>query len=209
MGLQHYTQDMSKIPLKYHKKVFFCTNYTHPTLICRGTHGRTHAQKIFTQYSGISSCSVGSTYITITAASAKKILLLRRLPGRPETHHFPAGGEVKFGQPGKSVPKNSGHENFCPDHEFFWHRFCHYRESNQNVWAGQPDGQVGRKSQSWILVEKLSKFLFPEYNPSLSTAGFSRNRDSVAPVQKIRCTQKVPYIIFAISLIYVKVRYVC
>jgi hypothetical protein len=43
---------MSKIPLKYHKKVFFCTNYTHPTLICRGTDawtdahtdGRTHGR---------------------------------------------------------------------------------------------------------------------------------------------------------------------
>jgi hypothetical protein len=41
MGLQHYTQDMSKIPLKYHKKVLFYTKYTHPTLICRGTDGRT------------------------------------------------------------------------------------------------------------------------------------------------------------------------
>ncbi len=66
MGLQHYTQDMSKIPQKYHKKLLFYTKYTHPTLICRGTDGRTDrrtdAQKIFTQYSGISSCSVGSTY---------------------------------------------------------------------------------------------------------------------------------------------------
>ena len=44
MGLQNYTQDMSKIPLKYHKKGLFYTNYTHPTLICRGTHGRTHAR---------------------------------------------------------------------------------------------------------------------------------------------------------------------
>jgi len=41
MGLQHYTLDMSKIPLKYHKKVLFYTKYTHPTLIWRGTHGRT------------------------------------------------------------------------------------------------------------------------------------------------------------------------
>ena len=41
MGLQYYTQDMSKIPLKYHKKVLFYTKYTHPTLICRGTDGRT------------------------------------------------------------------------------------------------------------------------------------------------------------------------
>ena len=41
MGLQHYTQDMSKIPLKYHKKGLFYTKYTHPTLICRGTDGRT------------------------------------------------------------------------------------------------------------------------------------------------------------------------
>jgi hypothetical protein len=31
MGLQHYTQDMSKIPLKYHKRVLFYTKYTHPT----------------------------------------------------------------------------------------------------------------------------------------------------------------------------------
>ena len=44
MGLQHYTQDMSEIPLKYHKRVLFYTKYTHPTLICRGTDGRTDAQ---------------------------------------------------------------------------------------------------------------------------------------------------------------------
>ena len=44
MGLQHYTQDMSEIPLKYHKRVLFYTKYTHPTLICRGTHGRTHGR---------------------------------------------------------------------------------------------------------------------------------------------------------------------
>ncbi len=48
--------------------MLFYTKYTHPTLICRGTDGRTDgrtdAQKIFTQYSGISSCSVGSTYKT-------------------------------------------------------------------------------------------------------------------------------------------------
>jgi len=62
MGLQHYTQDMSKIPLKYHKKVLFYTKYTHPTLICRGTHGRTDGRtKNITQYSGISSCSLGTT----------------------------------------------------------------------------------------------------------------------------------------------------
>ena len=41
MGLQHYTQDMTKIPLKYHKRVLFYTKYTHPTLICRGADGRT------------------------------------------------------------------------------------------------------------------------------------------------------------------------
>jgi hypothetical protein len=32
---------MSKIPLKYHKRVLFYTKYAHPTLICRGTDGRT------------------------------------------------------------------------------------------------------------------------------------------------------------------------
>jgi hypothetical protein len=32
---------MSKIPLKYNKKVLFYTKYTHPTLICRGTDART------------------------------------------------------------------------------------------------------------------------------------------------------------------------
>ncbi len=37
MGLQHYTQDMRRIPLKYHTNVLFYTKYTHPTLICRGT----------------------------------------------------------------------------------------------------------------------------------------------------------------------------
>jgi hypothetical protein len=44
MGLQHYTQDMSKIPLKYHKKVLFYTKFTHPIIICRGTDGRTDAR---------------------------------------------------------------------------------------------------------------------------------------------------------------------
>ena len=44
MGLQHYTQDMSRIPLKCHTKLFFYTKYTHPTLICRGTDTRTDAQ---------------------------------------------------------------------------------------------------------------------------------------------------------------------
>ena len=44
MGLKHYTQDMSKIPLKYHINVLFYTKYSHPTLICRGTHGCTDAQ---------------------------------------------------------------------------------------------------------------------------------------------------------------------
>jgi hypothetical protein len=32
---------MSRIPLKYHTNVLFYTKYTHPTLICRGTDGRT------------------------------------------------------------------------------------------------------------------------------------------------------------------------
>ena len=41
MGLQHYTWDMSRIPLKYHTNVLFYTKYTHPALICRGTEGRT------------------------------------------------------------------------------------------------------------------------------------------------------------------------
>ncbi len=44
MGLQQYTQDMSRIPLKYHTNVLFYTKYTHPTLICRGTDARTHAR---------------------------------------------------------------------------------------------------------------------------------------------------------------------
>jgi len=44
MGLQHYTQDMNKIPLKYNINVLFYTKYTHPMLICRGTDGRTDAQ---------------------------------------------------------------------------------------------------------------------------------------------------------------------
>jgi hypothetical protein len=47
MGLQHYTQDMSKIPLKYHKRVFFYTKYTHPTLICRGTRTDRRTENIY------------------------------------------------------------------------------------------------------------------------------------------------------------------
>jgi hypothetical protein len=35
---------VNKIPLKYHKRVLFYTKYTHPTLICRGTDGRTDAR---------------------------------------------------------------------------------------------------------------------------------------------------------------------
>ncbi len=30
-----------QIPLKYHTNIKFHTQYTHPTLICRGTDGRT------------------------------------------------------------------------------------------------------------------------------------------------------------------------
>ncbi len=41
MGFQQFTQDMSKIPLKNNINVLFYTKYTHPTLICRGTDGRT------------------------------------------------------------------------------------------------------------------------------------------------------------------------
>ena len=93
MGLQHYNQDMSKIPLKYHKKVLFYTKYTHPTLICRGTDGRTdartdgrtHGRKIFTQYSGISSCSLGSTdrgVITILGDSNWSRGLVLRVPSK-------------------------------------------------------------------------------------------------------------------------------
>ena len=44
MGLQHYTQDMSKLTLKYNINVLFYTKYTHPTLICRGTDARTHGR---------------------------------------------------------------------------------------------------------------------------------------------------------------------
>jgi hypothetical protein len=44
MGLQHYTQDMSRIPLKYHTNVLFYTKYTHPTLICGGTDALTDAR---------------------------------------------------------------------------------------------------------------------------------------------------------------------
>ncbi len=41
MGLQHYTQDMSRIPLKHHTNVLFYTKYTHPMLICRGSDAQT------------------------------------------------------------------------------------------------------------------------------------------------------------------------
>ena len=79
MGLQHYTQDMNKIPLKYNINVLFYTKYIHPTLICRGTHacthtrthGRTDRRKIFTQYSGISSCSEGSTNTSPTSPTVR------------------------------------------------------------------------------------------------------------------------------------------
>ncbi len=35
---------MSKIPIKYQKKMLFYTKYTHPTLICRGTDAQTHGR---------------------------------------------------------------------------------------------------------------------------------------------------------------------
>jgi hypothetical protein len=34
-------QDMSRIPLIYHTNIKFYTQYTHPTLICRGTDAHT------------------------------------------------------------------------------------------------------------------------------------------------------------------------
>ncbi len=89
MGLQHYNQDMSKIPIKYNINVLF-TQSIHTLRLSVGgrtdgrthgrmdgwtdarthgrTDGRTHGRKIFTQYSGISSCSVGSTYYLIKAS---------------------------------------------------------------------------------------------------------------------------------------------
>ncbi len=42
MGWQHYVQDMSRIPLKYHKNIYFYVQYRHPMLICRGTDTQTH-----------------------------------------------------------------------------------------------------------------------------------------------------------------------
>ena len=101
MGLQHYTQDTSKLPLKYNINVLFYTKYTHPTLICRGTDarthgrtdgrtdaqtdGRTHGRKIFTPYSGISSCSLGSTdrgVITVLGDSNWSRGLVLRVPSK-------------------------------------------------------------------------------------------------------------------------------
>ncbi len=41
MGLQDYTQDVSRITLKYHLITLCYTRYTHPMLICRGTDTRT------------------------------------------------------------------------------------------------------------------------------------------------------------------------
>jgi hypothetical protein len=35
---------MSRIPLKYHTNIKFYTQYTHPTLVCRGTNGRTNGR---------------------------------------------------------------------------------------------------------------------------------------------------------------------
>ena len=37
MGLQHYTQDMSKIPLKYNKKVLFYTREVCQNIITKWT----------------------------------------------------------------------------------------------------------------------------------------------------------------------------
>jgi hypothetical protein len=35
---------MSRKPLKYHKNIEFYTQYTHPMLICKGTHTQTVGQ---------------------------------------------------------------------------------------------------------------------------------------------------------------------
>ena len=37
-------KDMSGIPLTYHTNIKFYTQYTHPTLICRGTDARTNGR---------------------------------------------------------------------------------------------------------------------------------------------------------------------
>ncbi len=69
---------MSRIPLKYHTNVLFYTKYTHPTLICSGTDGHTDGQtEIFTQYSGISSYSQGSTNIKHVHTFASLVFALQ------------------------------------------------------------------------------------------------------------------------------------
>jgi hypothetical protein len=89
---------MSKIPLKYHKKVLFYTKYTHPTLICRGTDART--ENIYSiQYSGISSCSLGSTdtmqhtYFVVSAERGAETWGFHESPSYP--HMFAFGLERK------------------------------------------------------------------------------------------------------------------
>jgi hypothetical protein len=98
MGLQHYTQDMNKIPLKYNRNVLFYTKYTHPTLICRGTdtrtHGQTDAQNIFTQYSGISSFSLGSTDSTNSFNEPRE--LRGRSPSTPPAPTRPHTAALTF-----------------------------------------------------------------------------------------------------------------
>jgi hypothetical protein len=41
MALSSHIQDMSRKPLIYHTNIKFYTQYTHPTLICRGADART------------------------------------------------------------------------------------------------------------------------------------------------------------------------
>ena len=109
MGLQHYTQDTSEIPLKYHKRVLFYTKYTHPTLICGGTDGR----KIFTQYSGISSCSLGSMDILnflVELSHIKSCRIFQQIFGRKKS--FFSTKEYKE-ERDSSSPRNQGTLKKC------------------------------------------------------------------------------------------------
>ncbi len=78
------------------------------------------------------------------------------------------------------MPKKSGHKYFWPNHKFFWHRFCYYREYSEFLgriagWIHSSEGNLNRG----FSMKNYPNFCFPNNNnPSLSARGPTRRRNS-------------------------------